>query len=180
MFESGNQSATAPSVSMCQRQPSGACVPKPGKILTAFQMTCCQLPFREISPDHLLSMPPGEHAQESLPKSRLHFRCALPSRPLFLNAPQEHVRERACHGHDFSSDLCLPASFGYFYFSDVCLPASFGCLYFSDVCLPASFAHDCFLDVGVPALFAGNIKRDGFFDCFSSCQDVPSQLGCKS
>jgi hypothetical protein len=41
-----NASANAPSVSICERQPSGACTTKPGAILTDFQKHCCRVPFR--------------------------------------------------------------------------------------------------------------------------------------
>jgi len=42
-----NASANAPSVSICERQPSGACTTKPGAILTDFQKSCCRVPFHE-------------------------------------------------------------------------------------------------------------------------------------
>jgi len=38
---------TSPTVHMCERQPSGACVPKPGAMLTPFQRMCCEVPFQE-------------------------------------------------------------------------------------------------------------------------------------
>lgn len=56
-----NASAPAPSVSICERQPSGACMAKPGVILTDFQRHCCQVPFRRRPPtlgiERVLFMP---------------------------------------------------------------------------------------------------------------------------
>mmetsp|Transcript_27801 Transcript_27801/g.70026 ORF Transcript_27801/g.70026 Transcript_27801/m.70026 type:complete len:344 (-) Transcript_27801:209-1240(-) len=39
--------STSPTVHMCERQPSGACVPRPGALLTPFQRRCCEVPFQE-------------------------------------------------------------------------------------------------------------------------------------
>lgn len=49
-FRAGvTMNATAPAVTMCDRQSSGACLTMPGTILTEFQRRCCEVPFRKAS-----------------------------------------------------------------------------------------------------------------------------------